>query len=132
VQPGVFETTIGGRRFAVATRPDGSFIGPDNPAVRGETIRFFATGLGQTTPATATNRTGVPGQTVLATPVAGLNDAGVQIVSAEYLQGAIGIYVIAIEVPMTTATGPAQSLGFGVQGADGNMVFANGTQIPIR
>jgi uncharacterized protein (TIGR03437 family) len=132
VQPGVFETTIGGRRFAVATRPDGSFIGSDNPAARGETIRFFATGLGQTTPATATNRTGVPGQTVLAPMVAGVNDAGVRIVSAEYLQGAVGIYVIAIEVPMTTATGPGQSLGFGVQGADGNMVFANGTQIPIR
>ena len=132
VQPGVFETTIGGRRFAVATRPDGSFIGPDNAAARGETIRFFATGLGQTTPATATNRTGVPGQTVLAPMVAGLNDAGVQIASAEYLQGAIGIYVIAIEIPMTTAAGPAQPLGFGVQGADGNMVFANDTQIPIR
>ena len=132
VQPGVFETTVGGRRFAVATRPDGSFIGPDNPAARGETIRFFATGLGQTTPATATNRTGVPGQAVLAPLVAGLNNAGVPIVSAEYLQGAIGIYVIAIEVPMTTAAGAGQSLGFGVQGADGNMVYANGTQIPIR
>jgi len=132
VQPGVFETIIGGRRFAVATRPDGSFIGPDNPAARGETIRFFATGLGQTTPATATNRTGVPGQSVLAPMVAGLNDAGVQIVSAEYLQGAIGIYVIAIEVPMTTAAGPAQPLGFGVKNPDGTTVFANGTQIPIR
>ena len=103
-----------------------------NPAARGETIRFFATGLGQTTPATATNRTGVPGQTVLAPMIAGLNDAGVPIVSAEYLQGAIGIYVIAIEVPMTTATGPAQSLGFGVKKADGATVYANGTQIPIR
>jgi uncharacterized protein (TIGR03437 family) len=132
VHPGIFQTNIGGRRIAVATRPDGSFIGPDNPAVRGEIIRFFATGLGQTTPATATNRTGVPGQTVLAPMVAGLNDAGVQIVSAEYLQGAIGIYVIAIEVPATTAAGAGQPLGFGVQGPDGNMVFADDTQIPIR
>jgi uncharacterized protein (TIGR03437 family) len=132
VQPGIFATAIGNRRFAVATRPDGSFIGPDNPAARGEIIRFFATGLGQTTPATATNRTGVPGQTVLAPMVAGLNDAGVQVISAEYLEGAIGIYAIAIEIPMTTATGPAQPLGFGVRGADGNLVFADDTQIPIR
>jgi uncharacterized protein (TIGR03437 family) len=132
VQPGIFETVIGGRRFAVATRPDGSFIGPDNPAVRGEIIRFYAVGLGQTTPATGTNRAGVPGQAVLAPMIAGLNDAGVRIVSAEYLQGSIGVYVVAIEVPATTAAGPAQSLGFAVQGPDGNMVYANGSQIPIR
>ncbi len=132
VQPGIFETTVAGRRFAVATRPDGSFIGPDNPALRGEIIRFYVTGLGQTTPATGTNRTGVPGQAVLAPMVAGLNDSGVRLVSAEYLQGSIGIFVVAIEVPMTTATGPAQSLGLGVQGPDGNMVYGNGSQIPIQ
>jgi uncharacterized protein (TIGR03437 family) len=132
VQPGIFETFVGGRRLAVATRPDGSFVGPDNPALRGEIIRFYAVGLGQTTPATGTNRAGVPGQAVLAPMVAGVNDAGVRVVSAEYLQGSIGIYVVAIEVPLTTAAGSGQSLGFGVQGPDGNMVYANGSQIPIR
>lgn len=132
LHPGIFETVVAGRRFAVATRPDGSFVGPDNPALRGEIIRFYAAGLGQTTPATGTNRAGVPGQAVLAPMIAGLNDAGVRVVSAEYLQGSIGIYVVAIEIPQTTAAGPAQSLGFALQGPDGNMVYARGSQIPIR
>ena len=36
-----------------------------------------------------------------------LLDAGVRVVSAEYLQGSIGIYVVAIEIPAATAASMA-------------------------
>lgn len=35
---------------AIATRPDGSVITPDNPAQAGDTVILYATGLGQTVP----------------------------------------------------------------------------------
>ncbi|MBI4877691.1 MAG: Ig-like domain-containing protein [Acidobacteria bacterium] len=132
IQPGLFESVSGGQRFAAATRPDGSFVGPDNPALRGEIIRFYATGLGQTTPGTGTNRAGVGGQAVLAPLVAGINNEGVRIVSAEYMPGLIGIYVIAVEVPATTTAGPAQPVAIAADGPDGKQVYSNGSQIPIR
>ncbi len=131
LQPGIFEAVVSGARIAVAVRPDGSFITPDNPARLGEVVRFYATGLGQVTPATGTNRAGVPGQSVVAPVVAGVNNAGARLVSATYLEGAIGVYVIAVEIPRDTQTGPAQPLGLVMEGPGGARVDANSVNIPI-
>jgi uncharacterized protein (TIGR03437 family) len=67
----------------VAVGDDGRYILPGAGARPGEIIRVFVTGLGQSTPATATNEVGIPGQKAAVDVVVGLNNEGVRLVSAE-------------------------------------------------
>jgi uncharacterized protein (TIGR03437 family) len=132
LQPGIFEfANSAGRRQAVLLRPDGSYVTPENPARRGDQLMMFTTGMGTVSPATATGRAGIGGQTVDAPVTVGVNNAGIRLISAEYLKGAVGIYVITFEVPADTQTGPAQNLGLVLTGADGTPVYAPGSFLPI-
>jgi len=133
VQPyalGIFETTIGGQKYAVALRPDGSYISPSNPAHPGEVIRVYLEGLGQVTPATATGNAGVPGQSVSASLAVGVN-GNVPYLSAEYAPGMVGVYVITVQIPSDAQTGMAQ-LGVVAFDTAGNPYFAQGSVIPIQ
>jgi uncharacterized protein (TIGR03437 family) len=133
VQPGIFEQTdASGRRFAAAQRPDGSYVTPANPAQRGENIRIYLTGLGQVSPGTGTNRAGVPGQSVLAPVIVGVNNAGAPVVSSEYLPGEAGVYVVTFTVPTTTPSGSSISLSVAVTAPDGTNVYSNGSNIAIQ
>jgi len=131
-QPGLFETTDAqGRTYALAVRPDGTTVSPENPARRGETIRVYAIGLGRTNPVIGTNRIGVPGLTVAAPVVVGLNDQSVRVVSAEYAPNMIGLYAVAFEVPQNTATGSTRGLVVAVS-EGGNLIFSNGSTIAVQ
>jgi uncharacterized protein (TIGR03437 family) len=130
--PGIFETTVGGQKIAVALRPDGSYVSPTNPAHPGETILIYVTGLGQVTPATATGNAGVPGQSVAASLAVGVNNSGVPVTSASYAQGLVGVYAIALQIPADTQTGPSQPVGVVAFDAAGNAYFAQGSVIAIQ
>ena len=130
--PGLFETNSGGQRYAVALRPDGSYISPSNPAHPGEVIRIYLIGLGQVAPATATGSAGVPGQSVLASLVVGLNNGGVPFLAAEYAPGMVGVYVITLQIPTDTQTGPAQPISVVAFDASNNPYFAQGSFIAIQ
>ena len=130
--PGIFQATVGGQLIAVAVRPDGSYVSPSNPAHAGEVIEVFVTGLGQVSPATATGNAGVPGQSVVGSVVVGLNNGGVPLISAVYAQGMVGVYILTMQVPIDTLTGPAQPLGVVAFDAAGNAYFAQGSVIPIQ
>jgi len=132
VAPGVFESTYGNQKVAVATRPDGSVVSPSNPARRGEAIRVYVTGLGQVSPAAATGSFGIPGQTVLASIIVGLNDIGAGLISAEYAPGMVGVYVLTVQVPADATTGPARPFGLIVSDSTGKQYTAQGTSIPIQ
>lgn len=122
-QPGTFETTDAqGRRYAVAIRPNGSFVTPENPARYNEVVRVYITGAGQTSPAATTGSSGA-GQRIASDVVVGLNDQGVRIVSAEYARGLVGVYEIQFEVPSGTATGSARSLGILLVRPNGQFIF---------
>jgi len=132
-QPGIFEFDgTDGRRYAVAVKEDGSFIGPTNPAERGKTVRILLTGLGQTSPALGTNRAGVANQAVLASLIGGINDAGVRVVKAETVTGQIGNYLVELEIPLETQAGPYQSVAVAIALPTGELIFSNGAYIPIR
>lgn len=133
-RPGIFEfTDASGRRYAVAVRPDGSFVNSSNPARRGETIFAFVTGLGQTIPPLATNRVGLPIQLVQLPVVVGLNNQGIRLISAQALPGAVGIYVVAFEVPEDATTGPDRPFAVALQlPGRSELVFGNGSQLPIQ
>jgi uncharacterized protein (TIGR03437 family) len=130
--PGIFETVSGSQKYAVALRPDGSYISPSNPARRGEVIRVFVTGLGQVTPATATGSAGVPGQSVVAALIVGVNNGGVPLISAEYAPGLVGVYVVAMLVPNETQPGLAQPIGVIAYDSANNAYFAQGSNIAIQ
>lgn len=130
--PGVFTSIYGGKTYAVAVRPDGSQVSPTNPAQRGENIQLYITGLGQATPPITTGGAGVANQPILSSMIVGLNNGGVPLISAVYGPGLIGIYVVTIQVPANTQTGPYQPIGIiGVDSAN-NLYFAQPTYIPIQ
>ncbi len=131
-QPGIFQQTgADGVPFAILIKADGSIADDNNPVVRGEKVTMVVTALGQTTPPAVTNRVGVAGQTVALPLIAGVNDAGVLIVSAVY--GSVpGFYEVSIDVPLDTAPGRRVNLGLAAILADGSVIFANGTTFPLR
>lgn len=128
--PGVFTSTIGNQTILVAVRSDGSYVSPTNPAQTGETIYVFVTGLGQTAPPAVTNEPGA-GQAVSATVVTGLNNKGVPHTTVTYAPGLVGVYIVGVEVPATTQTGPSQPFGLILVDASGNKYFAASASIPI-
>ncbi len=132
-QPGVFETVASdGKRYATLFRSDGTAVTPGNPARRGETLRLHATGLGQVSPSTGTNRPGVPGQRVIAQLIVGVNDEGVVLVNAEYAPRNIGLYYVDFQVPEQTASGAEIHLALALVQPDGSAIFANTARIPIE
>jgi hypothetical protein len=64
--------------------------------------------------------------------VVGLNNGGVPLISAVYAQGMVGVYILTMQVPIDTLTGPAQQLGVVAFDAAGNAYFAQGSVIPIQ
>jgi len=135
--PGVFTSgtvSTGGYAYpqAVALRADGSYVSVSNPAQRGETITFFATGLGQTLPFAATNVPGVPGQVVGGTLYAGVDQSSVAVISAVYQPNLIGVYAVTIQIPASTATGPAQLLRLYMVDAAGKGYPAANSYFPIK
>ena len=129
--PGVFTTFYGTQQFAVATRNDGSYVSPSNPAHPGDNVCIFATGLGQVTPSAGTNTAGITGQNLIAPIQAGVNNAGVPLISATSLPGEVGVDMVCFQVPQGTQTGPFQPIGLLVTDPSGNSIFAQGTFIPV-
>jgi len=142
ISPGIFQTTMSdGVLRAVLVRPDGSYVSLQNPARIGEVIRMYATGLGQTSPPIVTDQT-VPLVTdasgnltpeampVTAQVVIGVDNAGVQVVSAQYAYGMVGVYEVQF-VLQSADTGnniPFAILMF----QNGQAVFGNPSAIPVQ
>jgi len=130
--PGIFETTVFGQKQAVAVHAaDGSYVTPSSPARRGENIIIYLTGLGQTNPATGTNRAGTPGQNVLAPMVAGINLGGTTVVSTQLVPGLLGVYALTLTIPPNAPTGMI-NVGAIEYDAANNPYFAQGSAIPIQ
>jgi uncharacterized protein (TIGR03437 family) len=144
ISPGIFQfTDSDGQMRAVLVREDGSFVSVANPARPGDTLRMFATGLGQTTPALFTNEFDpltpdangdlIPANlTVNGSLVVGVNNGGVLILSAKYAYGMVGVYEIAFQLPQNAGTG--NSVPFAmfetINGAD--LQFGEPSLIPIQ
>lgn len=130
--PGVLEDDFGGGRIAaVVIRSDGAAVTPATPARRGETLRMYAIGLGQSTPVAETNRVGQPDQFVRATVAVGIDNAGVQVISAKLAENLIGVYEIVFVVPATATLGNDRPLGFVMEVVPGQPIYANGSIIAI-
>ncbi len=140
--PGIFQTAMSdGTLRAVLVRQDGTFVSLENPARRGDNLRMFVTGLGQTTPALFTNEFDplieqngylVPQLLpVNASLVVGVDNGGVPVTWAGYAYGMVGVYEVDFQVPQSTAMG--NNIPFAIAVYQGtNLVFGNGSLIPIQ
>jgi uncharacterized protein (TIGR03437 family) len=116
-QPGIFTNTgTNGKIYgAVIREVDGTYVTAANPARPGEKIYVVVTGLGQTTPTLVTNSAGTGSQSVNV-PLAvflGVDDSrlvGANALSAHYLFGSVGSYLVEFQVPSDALTGPDQHL----------------------
>ncbi|HSP67088.1 MAG TPA: Ig-like domain-containing protein [Bryobacteraceae bacterium] len=133
VQPGIF-TYAGPNNIpygAVIRAVDGSYVTPSNPARRGERLYMVVTGMGQGTPTIVTNSAGTGTQNIALPVVVGISDRGVPVLSARYLFGSIGAYLIEFQVPTDSPVGPNQSLAVAVLTNNGtNYVFGNPVFLP--
>jgi len=129
--PGLFRGA--GASHAIAVRPDGSYVSPDNPAKRGEFVRVFAGGMGPFLSGTGTNRPGANGaDTNVRYPVTvGLNNAGVTPTYARYAANLTGVWEIAFEIPADAATGASVPLSIGVETPSG-MAYSNAATLAIQ
>jgi len=101
IQPGLFISSVSASNKAygyVISEADGTIVTSANPAHRGQKYYVYVTGLGQATPTILTNTTGT-GQNVNVTIVVGLNNGGVPVLSARYLNGSIGAYLVEFQIP---------------------------------
>jgi uncharacterized protein (TIGR03437 family) len=128
-QPGIF--TYPGTNnqpfAAVLSASNFAYVTPSNFAVRGQIYYVVVTGLGQTTPALLTNNPGDNADAVLVTTIVGVNNAGVQVVSATPFPGNLGAYLVGFIIPTSF---PASSTPVPLSVAvlvNGNPVYSNNT-----
>jgi uncharacterized protein (TIGR03437 family) len=125
VQPGIFYASgTNGTPYGEVIDSNGNYVTALNPAKRGQNYYVIATGLGQTTPATATNSLGVSGQNVALQVIVGVSNLGVPVFQQTYQPGAVGIYVIGFTIPLTNPSGVDQPLVLGVI-SNGQTIFSN-------
>ena len=86
----------------------------------------------KTLPEASTGVLGQPGQIVAGTLYAGVNNQGDAVVSAIYQPNIVGVYAVTIQIPSTTAPGPAQPLGLLMVDLTGTGYSAPPAYLPIQ
>ena len=134
LMPGIIEDNFdGGRRAAIIVRSDGLIVTPTTPARKGEVVRMYVIGMGQTTPMASTNRVGDPNQ-VIALPVQVGLEGGVSatVVEAKMAENLVGIYEILFEIPQNAPTGTDLAIACSVVTAPTSAVWSNESRISIQ
>lgn len=134
LMPGILEEVFEGtRKTAIAVRPDGSVITSTNRAQKGEEVRMYVIGMGQTSPLTATNRVGDPDQKIALPVIVGLETGkAAQVVEAKLAENLIGIYEIVFVVPQDAPSGANVLVACAVESTPGNWHWSNESNIAIQ
>jgi len=104
--PGIFTVNGSGSGQGVVLNQDSSLNGPTNPAPRGSTVAFYATGIGVTSPCIdgQTYQSNFPMATLLV--VAGVGNLGAQVLySGQAPSFMSGVAQINIVIPNDAPTG---------------------------
>lgn len=117
-QPGIFEYIPAGSsaNYGAVLKVDGSTVGPNNPASRGDIVSVYVTGMGATSPAMQTGQFGPsnpPAITVLQ-PSVSVGGVGAQVLFSGYAPGFLGLYQINFVVPSAAPVGNAVNLNITV------------------
>jgi uncharacterized protein (TIGR03437 family) len=100
-------------KFAVATRPDFTWVGPPDlfpgvtttPAKPGEVVILWGTGFGATTPEVLSGTTVDGVHTLTTNPTVRVGGAGVEFLGAALSPGSAGLYQVAVRVPDSAPDG---------------------------
>jgi uncharacterized protein (TIGR03437 family) len=134
--PGLFMTRYSTTVIIpVLERPDGSFVGPTNPAHKGETLIAYVTGLGPTAPSIATNALPAPGSTptIQGQIIPGLNGNGAPFMSAAVSTDLIGVQTVSFVVPSNTVSGNATfSIGVLYPAGGSSVFYSNVGVFPVQ
>ena len=105
--PGIFTVSQSGVGPAKALHADGSPVGAGSPAITGEEIQIFCSGLGATITSAAALpiTTGQPGagQPIANAPSVRIGTAVVSVTSAVAASGLVGQYIVRVIVPNLTS-----------------------------
>lgn len=126
--PGLFQLDLVN---AVATRPDGSVVTPDNPAKPGDVVVLYATGLGQVVPPVRSGE--LP---TAAAPLSRMADFemlidGVALDANDVLYAGVcpnfaGLYQINLRLPTATGANPE------LRAALGDAISIPGVKLPVN
>ncbi len=117
VAPFIFTYERGG---IVVRNADFSLITPENPAAAGDIVLIYSTGLGQTTPASATGKPAAyPPAAETATVQVTIGGRAADVVYSIAAPGFAGLYQTAVRVPAGITPGPAR-LSLSVAGVSSN------------
>jgi uncharacterized protein (TIGR03437 family) len=121
----------------VLQRQDGSYVSLENPAMPGEQLNAFVTGLGRPVTASGiaigTNQTGIAGDDAPPPVPITLQVGGeaVPLISGIYSESTIGVYVLTFSVPADASSGT--NISFTVTAPLGaNTISANPSAIPVQ
>jgi len=94
------------------------------PAVRGEFISIYSTGLGAVTnqPATGMAAQADPLSRTIATPTVSIGGADAQVIFSGLAPGAMGLYQVNVQVPQGSTVGDAVRLTLSIGGVAANSV----------
>ncbi len=132
--PGAFEFFNSlGTRQAVIVKANGTYVTPQNPAVHGETVTGYFTGLPAADPGRFTNQPG-NGQTVDPNRIiVGVNNQGMPVVSVRYAPNLIGVYTVQFTIDAGAAgVGNAQAFALAAYNQAQQLVYSQASTIPVR
>jgi len=117
----------------MAVRSDGLVVTPQTPARKGEIIRMYVIGMGQTTPAAETNRVGTPNQMIALPVQVGLEGGKVaKVIEAKMAENLVGIYEIFFEIPEDAISGADRAIATSVVVAPGTAVWSNESKLSVQ
>ena len=105
--------------------PPGALPGaPSRPAVKGEFVEVFATGLGpvSNTPASGTAASASPISEALTMPTVSIGETQARVVFAGLAPGFVGLYQVNVEVPSSAPSGESVPIAISIGGADSPVV----------
>jgi len=105
VQPGIFTYAVGSTLYGAILHADYSLASVTSPAVAGETLLIYCTGLGPVSPAPADGAAASGAATTALTPTVTIGGASATISYSGLAPGYVGLYQINAVVPSGLASG---------------------------
>ena len=103
-QPGIFSYNAGGRSFGAILHATFDLVDTTHPAIKGETVLIYCTGLGAVSSAPAD---GAPssGQQTIVTPSVTIGGVSARVAFSGLAPGFVGLYQINIMIPSGVSSG---------------------------
>jgi uncharacterized protein (TIGR03437 family) len=125
VNPAFFTTNMqGSGDGCVLHNTDDTLVTPSHPAVPGEYVQLFCTGLGEVTPQVASGEVAMsdPLSWCVTTPTVMVGGIAATVVFAGLAPGFVGVYLVNIQIPEGSPVGDAVALILTVDGVESNVV----------